>query len=357
MHGICETMNNNITLSVCIATLNRAVFIGATLDSIISQATDEIEIVIVDGASADNTEEVVRQHQQQFPRLHYFRQETNQGVDRDYNRAVELAQGEYCWLMSDDDLLKPGAIQLVLDKIRQNYGLIIVNTEIRNADLSESLDEKRLQINVDRVYGPTDYQDVMAEVGYYLAYIGCVVIKRQLWNEREKDKYFGTDHIHVGVIFQRPFTQPILIIAEPLISFRYGNALWMTRSFEIWMFNWPNLIWSFSSYPDSVKRRVCPREPWRKITTLLNLRALGVYSQKEYSCWLKPRMNSRRERLIPNLIAHLPCCWVNFLGIIYLSFSHRQSNLPLWDLKNSRFYYINCFMRFYLKTFGSSSKT
>ena len=42
-------------LSICIATYNRADFIGETLDSIIRQLTDEVEIVVVDGASTDAT--------------------------------------------------------------------------------------------------------------------------------------------------------------------------------------------------------------------------------------------------------------------------------------------------------------
>ena len=62
-----------IRLAICIATLNRGAFIGETLESIIRQATDEVEIVVVDGASTDNTEEVVRGFQQRWPRLNYLR--------------------------------------------------------------------------------------------------------------------------------------------------------------------------------------------------------------------------------------------------------------------------------------------
>src|SRR3989442_15786016 len=68
-------------LSICIATLNRAAFIGQTLESIIGQATDEVEIVVADGASSDNTEEVVRSYQRRFPRLNYLRLEARGGVD------------------------------------------------------------------------------------------------------------------------------------------------------------------------------------------------------------------------------------------------------------------------------------
>jgi abequosyltransferase len=103
-----------IRLSICIPTLNRGCFIGATLESIVSQSTDEVEIVIVDGGSTDNTQQVVENFQQRFRRLRYFRNEADSGssntpspsgagFDRDCNRAVESAVGEYCWLFTDDD--------------------------------------------------------------------------------------------------------------------------------------------------------------------------------------------------------------------------------------------------------------
>ena len=48
-----------IRLSICMATLNRAAFIGVMIDSILSQMTEEVELVIVDGASTDGTDQVV----------------------------------------------------------------------------------------------------------------------------------------------------------------------------------------------------------------------------------------------------------------------------------------------------------
>jgi len=126
---------NDIRLSICIATRNRAKFIGATLESILVQATEEVEIVILDGASTDNTEEIVRLYQDRFPRLRYFRQETNMGIDRDFTKSVELAHGDYCWLFCDDDLFKPGAIRVVLEALKNDYALVIADSEVWNADL------------------------------------------------------------------------------------------------------------------------------------------------------------------------------------------------------------------------------
>src|SRR4051794_4708620 len=114
------------SLSICIATRNRAALIGATLESIVTQCTGEVEVVILDGASTDNTEQVVRLYQMRFPCVRYFRQDTNLGIDRDFASAVDLAEGEYCWLFSDDDVLKPGAVRIVLDALQGNYPLVIV---------------------------------------------------------------------------------------------------------------------------------------------------------------------------------------------------------------------------------------
>ena len=81
-------------LSVCIATFNRARYIGETLDSILAQATDDVEVVVLDGGSTDGTRDVVEEFARRHPRLRYVRQETNHGVDRDFDTAVHLATGE-----------------------------------------------------------------------------------------------------------------------------------------------------------------------------------------------------------------------------------------------------------------------
>ncbi len=334
-------------LSICIATLNRAAFLGETLDSIIAQATDEVEIVVVDGASTDNTEELVRGYQQRFPRLNYLRLEAKGGVDKDYCRTVELARGEYCWLMSDDDLLKLGAIQAVLDATRHGYGLIIVNAEVRSPDLSSVVEPKRLRISADRVYTPANIPRLLVDTATYMTFIGCVVIKRQLWNAREKEKHIGTEFIHVGVIFQSPLPEDTLVIAHPWIAIRHGRALWASRYFQIWMFQWPGLIWSLPDYPDSVKRQVCPKEPWRATKILLVLRAKGAFSLKEYRTWIEPRAKSRAERWVAKTIALMPGCLVNPPVWIYFSLFRPREQYGIREFKDSPFYFTNCLGRLY----------
>jgi glycosyltransferase involved in cell wall biosynthesis len=317
-----------IKISFCIPTLNRGAFIGATLESIISQATESVEIVIVDGGSTDNTSEVVRQHQKIFPRLHYFRTDeadvkaitaapSNIGFDQDCSRAVELAQGEYCWLFTDDDLLKPGAISTVLNEIPKGYGLIVVNAQVMNVDFSKVLENKRILIDTNEIYSEYELEPLFNRVVSYLSFVGCVVIRRDLWMQREKKRYLGTGFIHLGVIFQAPLPAGALVIAEPCITIRLGNAQWASRSFEIWMFKWPNLLCTFTHISEKALREYRKKQSWRRLRKIITFRAMGEYSLKEYHKWFTSKDLSLWWRAIVLFIAIIPACIVNLFMLLY----------------------------------------
>ena len=324
-------------LSICIATLDRARFLKETLDSILGQVNDEVEVVIVDGASSDGTEGVVHGLQQRFPCIRYLRREKAMGVDRDFDDAVQHASGEYCWLLCDDDLLKPGAVAKVLSETRREHSLLVVNADVWNADYSKLLEGRRMKIDEDRVYPSSAIDALFADTAGYLTFIGGVVIRRDLWMARARERYFGTEFIHVGVIFQAPLPGTALAVSQPLISIRYGMAQWTERSFDIWMFKWPELVWSFPDLSDDVKNRATRREPWRLLKNLLVYRAMGAYSSKVYHDKVKDRIQGQGRRAVPRLVSMLPGRVLNLLGVVYFSMFHRQALMPLVDLMNSRF--------------------
>lgn len=328
-------------LSICIPTLNRGSYIGETLESIVSQLEDGVEVVIVDGGSTDNTERVVNSYQHKYPDIRYIKKDSsekkpsNEGFDRDCNYAVELAVGEYCWLMTDDDLLMSGAINKVLSEAEKNYALIVANTEVRNSDFSEMLVHKRPNLVLDRIYKPSEWNEFAIAVGSHLTFVGAVIIKRELWLSRSKEKYFGSGFVHVGVIFDKPINGEILVTSNPLVSIRFGNAQWTSRAFQIWMINWPSLIWSFSSISDTAKLGICSREPWKSLTALLFNRALGMYSTREYKLYIKSQLNSQANKLISSLIAKLPRVLLYIPVWLYIRTMLPDSTYVLFNLKES----------------------
>jgi glycosyltransferase involved in cell wall biosynthesis len=100
----------NPTVSFVVLCYKLAHLLPECVNSILSQSYCNIELVIMDDCSPDNTEEVARAFQD--PRVRYVRNEKNLGVLRNENEGVRLSRGKYVWIISADDYLrKPYIVQ------------------------------------------------------------------------------------------------------------------------------------------------------------------------------------------------------------------------------------------------------
>jgi len=306
---------NKPLLSICIATYNRAAYIGETLESIIPQLDDDVEILVVDGASTDNTEDVVRQYAGKESRIRYIRLSAKGGIDQDYDKSVQLARGKYCWFFTDDDVLRPGAVNAVKIAINEGHDLVVVNAEVRNRDLLKTLQTQKIAINENKIYGPNDMEVLFIDALQYLSFIGAVVIRRSVWLSRDRATYFGTEFVHLGTIFQKPLNGSTLIIAEPYIIIRFGNAHWTPRSFEIWMFKFPEFLWSFKNISNKAKQSICKREPWFSLKALLIQRIIGGYNMQSYCQYLK----NMRKNILWQFCAWFIACFPRkiIIGVYY----------------------------------------
>lgn len=222
----------HIRLSVCIPTYNFGAFIGETLESILAQATDEVEIIIVDGASIDNTEQIVKRVKTNFPRLIYHRRERNMGLDKDLAGAVELAQGEYCWLMSSDDVLKPGAIHRILHEIKFGHDIYLCNRTECDRNLHPVKDGSWLAREFgDHVFDLSTKSQLIAyfnesqSLGALFSYISSVIVNRKKWDETKYDEVFkGSNYAHVFRLFSIINNGGVLkYIKAGLVFCRRGN--------------------------------------------------------------------------------------------------------------------------------------
>ncbi len=325
-------------LSICIATFKRADMIGETLDSIVTQLVEGVEVVVLDGASPDNTAIVVAEFTAQYPAIRYIRAETNSGIDADFDKAVGHALGRYCWLFSDDDTLVPGAIDTVLRELEaSDPDLLVVDAEVRDRNIDLLFEPRRLGFTGRRTYNATDTDQMLADLGDALSFIGCAIVRRSLWMERDRQTYYGSLFIHVGTVFQAPLTS-VVALGMSLIRIRIGNAMWTGRGFQIWMFLWPDLVWSFPDFSDAAKSRVVPRLPWRQPQKLLVWRAYGVYDLDGYRRYLGSKSSSLPQRLWMRLIALLPGRVTHAVVVLLLTLrGHAQASSVYQLVEGSRF--------------------
>jgi len=201
-------------LSFCIPTYNRADCIVDTLNSILVQATDSIEIVVCDNASTDNTATVIKEFQNKFPRLTYFRWDTNVGADRNFLKVIELATGDYCWFMSSDDIVEPNGLNTVLGALQAYKGLsgVSVNGFTYSRDMKTRTGETILvanKIGADRLF--TDPDSAFSTLGEYFGYLSGQIINRELWcnvvANKDPTPYF-ISYVHLFVIANMVVANP-----------------------------------------------------------------------------------------------------------------------------------------------------
>ena len=119
-------------LSICIPTYNRASHLANCLNSIIrcsSVSSLPFQVCVSDNHSTDHTEDVIK-HAQLTIDIKYQRNETNIGMSRNFLQVVSMADGEFVWIIGDDDLLLPDSISR-LNKIfiqHPNVDFIYVNS-------------------------------------------------------------------------------------------------------------------------------------------------------------------------------------------------------------------------------------
>jgi glycosyltransferase involved in cell wall biosynthesis len=337
---LTENCGIQFKLSICISTRNKGHVIGKTLETVLSQTTRDCEVVVVDGASTDETELVMTEIARQHPKVSYFRQHQNGGFDRDFDRAVELARGEYCWLLPDDDLLNPGAIGRVLDEIDKNYAVIVLNHEYIDASTCRPLDSPELKMKTNRVFAPDEVSELFESCLNILTYVGSIVIRRDIWLSRPRHELYGCDFIHLGIVFRGPIPGSILLIVAPLIRIRIGGQQWLSRGYEIAMVKWPRLVNSFliSDSAKAIATIDCAK--WKSFEILFEFRAIGGYSLIEYRKYIRSRNLNRSERVIPLFCAIIPSVIANTCCILrHLLFTKKLKNSTIAFFRHNR----NCF--------------
>jgi len=144
-------------VTVCIPTYNRANTIGKSIESILDQTYKNIEIIVVDNASTDNTKEVVLSFNN--PKIKYLYFTEHVEVNYNFMRALNSAQSEIVCLFHSDDYYYPNIIEEELKYIKtQKVGAVFSKMEsrevINSAELKQELKLKLKGQNVNKQSAP-----------------------------------------------------------------------------------------------------------------------------------------------------------------------------------------------------------
>lgn len=167
------------TLSICIPTFNRSLYLSELLDSIVAQNLPDVQVVISNDASPDDTVEVIARYRAAIADLIVVHQPSNIGLDKNFIEVTRAATGDYLWLMGDDDQLEPEGAQTVLDALKHwpdvtglTLGVVDYDPAMKLPTGIRGMPESQLLSGAGEVF---------SKIAEHLGFMSAMVVRRQDW--------------------------------------------------------------------------------------------------------------------------------------------------------------------------------
>lgn len=182
-------------LTIAIPTYNRANLLNLSLLRIIDAVKgyeDDVEIVVSDNCSTDDTANVVKNAQRVFP-IRYFKNAENIGFNYNYIKLIDnYALGEYCWVIGDDDCLYSNAIKEIFAVLKSNENLSCIYAKFDFKKEEEVLQEgfSKVAPNVTVPGKRCAFEELISKVGapgnLMLTFISSMIFKTDLMKSIDK---------------------------------------------------------------------------------------------------------------------------------------------------------------------------
>ena len=140
-------------VSVITPVYNAERFLEKTLKSVINQTYKNIEIILVDDCSKDNSTEIIKSFKHEQIKIIYHLQDMNRGAGAARNKALELAKGQYVAFLDSDDVWMAQKVECQISLMRKNkIGFCYAAIEIIDENGKQIKSKRRVKETCDYKY-------------------------------------------------------------------------------------------------------------------------------------------------------------------------------------------------------------
>jgi glycosyltransferase involved in cell wall biosynthesis len=205
-------MTDEPLVSICIPTYNRAGMINRAIESALGQTYRNIEVIVVDNASSDNTDAVVATYTDE--RLTYIKNERNVGLFGNFNRCIELATGKYLHILHSDDYIDSGFTSRCVVFFQEHPSVVMTSTTA--CIISDGVKKDIKCSETDFVYtAPEGFRRLLAARSF-IACPSVMVIR---------DIYYEVGHFNPEYPYSSDFYQWLKIARHHDIGFVSGACV------------------------------------------------------------------------------------------------------------------------------------
>ena len=183
-------------VSIGLPVYNGAEFLDQAIESILTQSFTDFELIISDNASTDATSEIGRAYAARDPRVRFYRNATNLGASRNFNRAFELSRGDLFRWAAADDLLAPTCLEHCVEALEEDPSIVLSHTDVRIIDAGGTV---KLEFQYPDGHAGSEsparrFRDVM-RLDRWCAELFGLVRADVLRTTRLMDRYIASDRI------------------------------------------------------------------------------------------------------------------------------------------------------------------
>lgn len=216
---------NDILLSICIPTYNRSYVLKQAIESIVIQKdfNQQVELVISDNCSDDDTRQVVELYQKSYSNIKYIRNEENIGAEDNIIKVLCFGEGKFLKLINDYTVLKEGSIRKILELIQKHECthsvIFLANGYLKTKEETEEL--KNINDFIDRA-------------SYWITWILCFGIWKSEFELLNKGTYDKKNFKHLDLLLRnlelgyRPIISNALIFNNQPLKMKGGYNIFET---------------------------------------------------------------------------------------------------------------------------------
>ncbi len=135
-------------VSIIVPVYNTSKYLSRCMDSLLSQTLKEIEIIVVNDGSTDDSLLILRKYQALNPNKVYVYNTENEGVSHARNYGVEKSSGAYLWFVDSDDCVEPNACEMLYNKAtKDNNDLVLFSRYDVNSETGEKIGNRSFHYN------------------------------------------------------------------------------------------------------------------------------------------------------------------------------------------------------------------
>lgn len=252
---MAEQLSTTTKLSVCIPAYNGSQYIEKAIMSILNQTFTDFELIIVDDYSTDDTEAIVTSFQDQ--RLSFFKNQKRLGLVGNWNRCLELAQGQYICLFHQDDVMLPENLSRKVTILDQRLEVGLVYSNVLVIDDRGNVTGQHwffeTEADSDTIYRGLDFFNILIS-GPNIVSCPSVVVRRACYERLsgfDSNLPFTADWemwLRIALFFD------VAYLAQPLIQYRWhgkNESINFKGAQELAQWYQAKLI-ALQKYPDRV---------------------------------------------------------------------------------------------------------